>query len=365
VQATAGELSSRCVRDRLGPLRGGRGDGAGASRCSTGQAMKAIVQSGYGAPEDVLKLADVDTPAVGEQEVLVSVRASSANPWDWHFVRGEPVLMRPAGIGGIRNPKFPISGGDLSGTVAQVGAGVTGYAPGDHVYGFGHGAFAEYVAVPQGRLGRKPTNLTFEQAAAVPLGAVTAIQGLRAGGLKAGQRVLVIGASGGVGTFAVQIAKHHGAEVTGVCSTANLDLVRHLGADTVIDYSEGDIFTGSDRYDLVFQLGGTYAPGAVRKVLTPRGILIQSYGDGNRWVGPLGNIVKAKVLSLFVGQTLKSFTAEVDTKSLDEITELVEAGQLIPVIDRTYPLAQAPEAVQLVEQGRPAGKITITVTADE
>ncbi len=326
--------------------------------------MKAIVQHEYGAPDDVLKIAEVDTPDVGDQEVLVSVRASSANPWDWHFIRGEPVLMRPAGIGGVRKPKFLIPGGDLAGTVEQVGGGVTGFAPGDHVYGFGHGAFAEYVAVPLANLARKPTNLTFEQAAAVPLGAITALQGLRAGGLQAGQHVLVIGASGGVGTFAVQIAKHLGAEVTGVCSAGNVDLVRHLGADHVIDYTSQDILTGPARYDLVFQLGGTYAPAAIRKVLTPKGTLIQSYGDGNRWIGPIGNIVKAAVLSLFVGQTLKSFTAKETTEALDEITELIEAGQLTPVIDRSYPLAEAAQAVRLVEQGRPAGKVTITIASD-
>lgn len=326
--------------------------------------MKAIVQDGYGAPDDVLKIAEVDKPAVGDQEVLVSVRASSANPWDWHFIRGEPVLMRPAGIGGIRKPKFLIPGGDLAGTVEQVGGRVTGFAPGDHVYGFGHGAFAEYVAVPQANLARKPANLTFEQAAAVPLGAITAIQGLRAGGLQAGQHVLVIGASGGVGTFAVQIAKHLDAEVTGVCSTGNVDLVRRLGADHVIDYTSQGIFTGPARYDLVFQLGGTYAPAAIRKVLTAKGTLIQSYGDGNRWFGPIGNILKAAVLSFFVGQTLKSFTARETTETLDEITDLIEAGRLTPVIDRNYPLAEAAQAVQLVEQGRPAGKVTIIVTSD-
>jgi len=203
--------------------------------------MRAIVQHGYGAPDGVLKLGEVDTPAVGDEEVLVRVRASSANPWDWHFIRGEPVLMRPAGIGGIRKPKFLIPGGDLAGTVEQIGRRVTGFAPGDQVYGFGHGAFAEYIAVAQGSLARKPTNLTFEQAAAVPLAAITAIQGLRAGRLQSGQHVLIIGASGGIGTFAVQIAKHLGAEVTGVCSTDNIDLVRRLGADHVIDYTSAGI----------------------------------------------------------------------------------------------------------------------------
>jgi NADPH:quinone reductase-like Zn-dependent oxidoreductase len=326
--------------------------------------VKAIVQHEYGAPDDVLKLAEVDTPRVGDQEVLVRVRASSANPWDWHFIRGEPVLMRPAGIGGIRRPKFLIPGGDVAGIVEQVGGRVTGFAPGDPVYGFGHGAFAEYVAVPAGNLARKPANLTFEQAAAVPLAAITALQGLRAGGLQAGQHVLVIGASGGVGTFSVQIAKHLGAEVTGVCSTGNIDLVRRLGADHVIDYTKQGISTGPARYDLVLQLGGTYSPSAIRKVLTPHGTLIQSYGDGNRWLGPLGNMVKAAVLTRFVGQTLKAFSAKETTEALDELTALIEAGQLVPVIDRSYPLAEAAQAVRLVEQGRPAGKVTVTITSD-
>src|SRR4051794_9677572 len=186
--------------------------------------MKALVQQGYGAPGDVLRLADVGLPEVGDEDVLVRVRASSANPWDWHFIRGEPVLLRPTGIGGVRRPKFLIPGGDLAGTGERVGSGVTGFQPGAEVYGFGQGAFAEYVAVPQTGLAAKPAGLTFEQAAAVPLAAVTALQGLRAGGIAPSQHVLVVGASGGVGTFAVQIAKHLGAQVTGVCSTPHLDL---------------------------------------------------------------------------------------------------------------------------------------------
>ncbi len=323
--------------------------------------MQAIVQREYGAPEDVLGLAEIDRPVVGDDDVLVKVMASSANPWDWHFIRGEPVLMRPAGLGGVRRPKFLVPGGDVAGTVEVVGRDVTGFAPGDRVYGFGHGAFAEYVAVPHGSLARMPANLDFEQAAAVPLGAVTAIQGLRAGGLQAGQHVLVIGASGGVGTFAVQIAKDLGAEVTGVCSTANVELVRRLGADHVIDYTAQDLTRGPARYDLIFQLGGTYAPRSLRRVLTPRGTLIQSFGDGSRWLGPLGNIVQALVLSRFVGQTLKSFLAEETTEALDEIRELVEGGRLVPVIDCTYPLAEAPQAIGLLERGHPAGKVVVNV----
>jgi NADPH:quinone reductase-like Zn-dependent oxidoreductase len=227
--------------------------------------MKALVHNRYGAPGDVLQLTDVGLPEVGAEDVLVRVRASSANPWDWHFIRGEPLLLRPAGIGGVRRPKFLIPGGDLAGTVERVGSGVTGFRPGAEVYGFGHGAFAEYVAVPSTRLAAKPAALSFEQAAAVPLAAVTALQGLRAGGITPRQHVLVVGASGGVGTFAVQIAKHLGAHVTGVCSTPHVDLVRGLGADQVIDYTREDFTAGTAGYDVVFQLGGTYSPAAKRE----------------------------------------------------------------------------------------------------
>jgi NADPH:quinone reductase-like Zn-dependent oxidoreductase len=323
--------------------------------------MKAIVQHGYGAPRDVLRLADVEMPIVGDQDVLVWVRASSANPWDWHFIRGEPVLLRPAGIGGVRKPKFPIPGGDLAGTVAQVGRGVTAFKVGDEVYGFGHGAFAEYIAVGQGSLAIKPTNLTFEQAAAVPLAAVTALQLLRAGGIQPGQHVLIVGASGGVGTFAVQIAKHLGARVTGVCSAQHLDLVRRLGAEDVIDYTEHDFTAGAPRYDLALQLGGTYSPAAIRKVLTPRGTLIQSSGDGSRWFGPMGNMIKAVALNAFVSQTLKFVTAEVTAQPLKEVGDLIESGHIAPVIDRTYPLTDAAAAVRLVEEGSPSGKVIVIV----
>ena len=322
--------------------------------------MRAIVQHQYGAPGDVLRLTEVGIPAVGADEVLVSVRASSANPWDWHFIRGEPVLLRPA-LGGVRTPKFPVPGGDLAGTVERAGSGVTAVRPGDEVYGFAHGAFAEYIAVPQGSLAHKPGNLTFEQAAAVPLAAVTALQGLRAGGIRPGQHVLIIGASGGVGTFAVQIARHLGAQVTGVCSTRHVNLVRRLGAGQVIDYTTEDFTTGSTRYDLAFQLGGTYSPAAVRNVLTPRGTLIQSFGDGSRWFGPVGNLVKAVAVNALSRQTLKSFTAKVTATALTEVSGLNEAGHLTPVIDRTYPLPDAAAAVALVEQGSPAGKVIVVM----
>jgi NADPH:quinone reductase-like Zn-dependent oxidoreductase len=323
--------------------------------------MKAIVHNSYGAPADVLRLAEVGLPEVGDEDVLVRVRASSANPWDWHFIRGEPVLMRPAGLGGVRRPKFPIPGGDLAGTVERVGGRVTGFEPGDEVYGFGHGAFAEYVAVPQTRLAPKPAGLSFEQAAAVPLAAVTALQGLRAGGIAPGQHILVVGASGGVGTFAVQIAKHLGARVTGVCSTPHVDLVRGLGADQVIDYTRDDFTAGTGSYDLVFQLGGTYSPAAIRRVLTPHGTLIQSSGDGGRWLGPVGTMIVAAILNPFTKQSLKAFTATVTAEALNEIKDLIESGHITPVIEQTFPLAQAAIAVELVEKGSPPGKVVVVV----
>lgn len=323
--------------------------------------MRAIVQREYGTPQDVLDLAEVAMPTAGAEDVLISVRASSANPWDWHFIRGEPVLLRPTGLGGVRKPRFPVPGGDLAGTVEQTGSSVTAFKLGDEVYGFGHGAFAEYIAVPQASLAPKPRNLTFDQAAAVPLAAVTALQCLRAAGIQPGQHVLIIGASGGVGTFAVQLARHLGAEVTGVCSTPHVDLVHRLGAEQVIDYAKQDFTTGAAHYDLALQLGGTYSPGAVRKVLTPYGTLIQSFGDGSRWLGPVGNIIKAVALNALVGQTLKSFTAKVTAQALTEVGGLIESGRITPVIDRTYPLTEAAAAVRLVEEGSPAGKVIVTV----
>lgn len=323
--------------------------------------MKAMVQSRFGAPADVLQLADVETPTAAEGEVLVRVHASSANPWDWHFIRGEPLFMR-LGPGGLRRPRHPIPGGDLAGVVEQVGADAGDFKVGDEVYGFSHGAFAEYVVVPHGRLARKPANLSFEEAAAVPLAAATALQGLRdVGELKSGDKVLIIGASGGIGTFAVQLAKAFGAEVTGVCSTGGVELVRALGADHVIDYVTDDYTRGDDRYDVIFQLGGTTSPGALRRVLSQRGRLVQCAGDGNRVIGPVWNVVRAKISDRFVSQSLRLVITVEDTPTLDEIRGLIENGSLTVVVDRTYPLAQAGEAVRLVEEGSPRGKVVVRV----
>lgn len=327
--------------------------------------MKAMIQDRFGAPTDVLSLGEVERPSPGPGEVLVRVRASSANPWDWHFIRAEPFFIR-LGPSGMRTPKFPIPGGDLAGIVEEVASDVTAFKVGDDVYGFGHGAFAEYLAVPQGQIARKPATLSFEEAAAVPLAATTAIQGLRdVGELQPGQHALIIGASGGIGTFAVQIAKHLGATVTGVCSTGNVELVRSLGADHVIDYRTTDYTHGDQRYDLVFQLGGTASPGALRGVLNKKGVLVQCAGDGNRWVGPVGNVLKAMATNRFVSQRMALVNTHEDTETLDALRELIEAGHLKPVIHSTYPLQEAAQAVELVESGSPGGKVVVTIGAGE
>lgn len=322
--------------------------------------MKAMVQHEFGAPARVLKLEDVEQPTPGDGEVLVRVQASSANPYDWHFIKGEPLFIR-LGPGGLRVPKHPIPGGDFAGVVEAVGSGAGDLQVGEEVYGFCHGAFAEYVACPTGRLARKPAGLTFEQAASLPLAATTAWQGLRdVGGIEAGQKVLIIGASGGIGSLAVQMAKAWGAEVTGVCSTPNVALVRSLGADHVIDYTRDDFTAGEERYDLAFQLGGTTSPLAIRKVLTASGTLVQCAGDGSKYLGPLVNIVTAMVSNRFVSQTLALVNTVEDTATLDKIREMVEAGSLQAVIDSTFPFDEAGWAVKFVEEGRPGGKVVIS-----
>ncbi len=323
--------------------------------------MKAMVHHRFGAPTEVLQLAEVAKPTPAEGEVLVRVHASSANPWDWHFIRGQPYFMR-LGPGGLRRPKHPIPGGDLAGVVEQAGPAAGGFEVGDEVYGFSHGAFAEYVAVPHGRLARKPANLGFEEAATVPLAGATAMQGLRdVGDVKSGDKVLIIGASGGVGTLGVQLAKSYGAEVTAVCSGSGVALVRSLGADHVIDYTTDAYTRGDDRYDVIFQFGGTASPGALRRVLSGKGRLVQCSGDGNRVIGPVWNIIKASLANPFVSQTLKLVSTVEDTKTFDELRAFIERGELRTIVDSTYPLEQAGEAVRLVEEGSPRGKVVITI----
>ncbi len=322
--------------------------------------MKAITYQRYGGPE-VLQLQEVDTPPVDESSVLVRVRAAAVNPYDWHFMRGEPYFMRL--MFGLRAPKRHSLGVDFSGVVEAAGSGVTGFAPGDEVYGMADGAFAEYVACPAAHLARKPATLSHEQAAAVPLAGLTALQGLRdAGQLQAGQHVLIVGASGGVGTFAVQIAKALGAHVTGVCSMPNVAMVRALGADAVIDYTREDFTRGTQRYDVIFQLGGMQSPAACRRALTPEGILVLSSGDSNgRVIGPMNRIMQAALLSPFVGQTLAALDAKRSRADLEQLASMIDGGAVKPIVERTLPLAQVADAIRHVETGHARGKVVIAI----
>ncbi len=328
--------------------------------------MKAIVHDVYG-PPDVLRLEDIDDPMVGDDDVLVRVHAAGVDPGVWHFTAGLPYMVRLMGLG-FRAPKGRVRGGDFAGRVEAVGRNVTGPAPGADVYGSCNtlrgGSFAEFTCVPPERSAAKPANLTFEQAAAVPVSACTALQGLRdAGRVQAGQKVLVVGAGGGVGTFAVQLAKSLGAEVTGVCSTSKVDLVRSIGADDVIDYTRQDFADGPRRYDLILDTGGRRPLTALRRALTPRGTLVIVGGEGgNRWSGGFGRqMLRAPLLSLVVGQSFRPVNAKVNTQDLDVLRELIESGKVTPVIDRTYPLAEAPEALRYVHESRARGKVVVTV----
>jgi len=327
--------------------------------------MKAIVHHEYGSPVDVLALEEIDRPVCGDDEVLVRVRAASVNPADWHMVRGVPYIARLSF--GLRAPKHRVPGCDVAGPVEAVGRNVTMLQPGNEVFGspFGDrfGAFAEYACVPGGLLALKPANLSFEHAAAVPLAALTALQALRDHGrIQPGHRVLVIGASGGVGTFAVQIAKSFGAEVTGVCSTRNVDMVRSIGADHVVDYTQADFTERGGRYDLILQLAGTRSPSDCRRALTSTGTLLPISGESDgRWIGPVARIVAALALSPFVSQRMASFTVKPNREDLQLLGRLIEAGTVTPVIDRTYSLSEVPEAIRYLEEGHARGKVVVTV----
>jgi len=323
--------------------------------------MQAIVYRCYGPPE-VLALEELARPAPAADEILVRVRAAAANPLDWHYMRGRPYFMRlMSGIGG---PKVERIGVDFAGTVEAVGAAVTRFKPGDEVFGGRTGAFAEYVTVREDRaVVIKPPNVSFEQAAAVPVAAVTALQALRdKGRVGPGQKVLVNGAAGGVGTFAVQIAKSMGAEVTGVCSTRNVELVRSLGADHVVDYKQQDFTQGPGRYDVIIDNVGNHPLRALRRVLEPEGIVVMvGGGGGDDWIGPLWRPARAAVLSLFVSQTFAGFLARLDPADLANLAGLLESGRVQSVIDRRYPLAEVPAAIAYLEEGRARGKVVITV----
>lgn len=329
--------------------------------------MKAVVQDRYGST-DVLELAEVDRPKPAADEVLVRVRAASVNARDWHLMRSDPYvarLMDPSTLG-LRGPKIKIRGTDFAGEVEAVGPGVTRFSPGDEVYGEVDRAFAEYVAAPDNVVGHKPANLTFEQAAAIPLAGNTALMGVRdVGRVQAGQRVLINGASGGVGTFAVQIAKSFGADVTGVCSTRNLDLVRSLGADAVVDYSEEDFTRTGQRFDVVFDLVGNHSLTDLRRALTPTGTLVLSGGGvsrGGSLIGPVGLMIRAQLMSRLVrGQRILILTVAPNKENLATLKELAEAGKITPAIDRTYPLDEAAEAIRYLEMDHARAKVVITV----
>ena len=322
--------------------------------------MKAVVQRRYGPPE-VLEYTDVEPPAVGDGDVLVGVRAASVHPGDYFVMTGVPSIVRLAF--GLRRPRHPIPGRDLAGAIAAVGKDVTDLQPGDEVFGWSTtGTLAEYASVPPSQLVRTPTNLSAGQAAAVPTSGLTALQALRdIARVQPGQAVLITGASGGVGTFAVQIAKALGAEVTGVCSTRNMDLVRSVGADHIIDYTRTDFTRTGLRYDVIFDSVEAQSLSEVRRALTPTGTLIPNSGRGGRRVGPLGRVVKARARSLFTRQTLRPFTSFEKRRDLLELAELLEAAQLTPVIDRTYPLSAAADALRYVGAGHTRGKVVIAV----
>lgn len=340
-------------------------DGA-ADRAKTGPApvqglMQAIVQTSYGTDE-VLHLHQIARPQIADNEVLVEVKAAGLDRGTWHLMAGRPYLIRVIGFG-LRRPKNPVPGIDAAGVVAAVGSSVTRFQIGDEVFGISKGSFAQYTAAPEDKLALKPKNLTFEQAAAVPVSAMTALQGLTdVGHLQSGQRVLVIGASGGVGSYAVQIAKTMGAVVTGVASSAKLDLVRSLGADHVVDYTREDYADGTQAYDLILDIGGNPPLSRLRRALTPGGTAVIIGGEqGGNVTGGFGRSLRAPVLSLFVKQRLAMLTNKQRGSDLERLTPMLETGTVKPSIDRTYPLSQVPAAMQHLVAGHVRGKVAITL----
>jgi NADPH:quinone reductase-like Zn-dependent oxidoreductase len=322
--------------------------------------VKAIVNGKYGSPDD-LKLVEIDKPALGDDGVLVCVRAASVNPYDWHFMRGLPYLARP--MLGLRGPKQSVRGVDVAGLVEAVGKDVTQFRPGDEVFGAGRsGSFAEYACGGENGFALKPASLSFEQAAALPMAGCTALQALRDWGqLQPGQSVLINGAAGGVGTFTVQIAKALGGEVTGVCSTKNIDFVRSISADHVVDYTREDFARGGRQYDLVIDLVANRSLPDLRRALAPEGALVLCGGGGGRLLGPVPLILRALVRSRFVSQRMLSSTARIHKEDLVALTELIEAGKVTLVIDRSFPLSEAPEAIRYLEAGHARGKVVVTV----
>ena len=321
--------------------------------------MRGILQDAYGSA-DVFRLARIRIPEVADKQVLVRVHAAGLDRGTWHLMAGQPYVLRLAL--GLRKPKNPVPGLDLAGTVVAVGSAVTRFSPGEEVFGTGHGSFAEYTVAPEDQLALKPANLSFEQAAVVPVSGLTALQALTdVGRLQTGQRVLIIGASGGVGSYAVQLAKALGAEVTGVSSPAKLDLVRSLGADHVIDYTREDFADGEHRYDLILDIGGNPTLSRLRRALTHTGTAVIVGGEqGGRLTG-LGRQLRAVALSLFIRQRLTFFVSKERGSDLERLTEFIEAGQLTPSIDQIFSLDQVPEAMRHFVAGKVRGKVAITV----
>jgi NADPH:quinone reductase-like Zn-dependent oxidoreductase len=324
--------------------------------------MKAIVQSKYGQADDVLRLDETDTPGIGGDDVLLHVHAAGVDRGTWHIVTGLPYAIRVAGFG-LRKPKYLNPGRSLAGTVQAVGQNVTTLRPGDEVYGIGDAAFAEFACAPAAKLAPKPKNVTFEEAAAAPISALTALQALRdRGHVRPGQTVLITGASGGVGTFAVQIAKAFGAEVTGVCSTAKVEMVRSIGADHVIDYTQTDFADEETRFDVIIDIGGNRSLKDLRRALTPHGTLVITGGETDgRWLGGSDRQVRALMLSPFVSQKLGTFICSENNADLLVLTELIESGKVTPVVDKTFPLREVPQAIRYVTEGHARGKVAITV----
>jgi NADPH:quinone reductase-like Zn-dependent oxidoreductase len=329
----------------------------------SGELMKAIVYHEYGAP-DVLHLEEIEKPVPDDNQVLIKVRAASANPLDWHYMEGTPYIARSVAFG-LFKPKVPRLGVDVAGQVETVGKNVTQFKPGDEVFGAAAGAFAEYARASENKVVLKPANLTFEQVASVPIAALTALQGLRDyGKIQPGQKVLINGASGGVGTFAVQLAKNFGADVTGVCSTRNVALVRSLGANRVVDYTKEDFTQGEQRYDLILDNVGNHSLSAISRVMNPKGTYVLVGGGGindTQWTGPLVRVIKALLLSPFVSQDMGMMMAEINKKDLTILSDLMQAGKVTPVIDKRYKLSEVPEAIRYLEGGHARGKVVITV----
>jgi len=323
--------------------------------------VKAIASDTYG-PADGLELRNIDRPEIAADEILIRVRAAGVDRGVWHVMTGLPYPVRLAGFG-LRAPKIPVPGADVAGVVEAVGADVMRFQPGDEVFGVGKGTFAEYARAPEDKLAPKPANLSFEQAAAVGISGTTALQAVRDHArVEAGQSVLIIGASGGVGTYAVQLAKVFGDEVSAVCSAPKVEMVRSLGADHVIDYEQDDFAEGGRRYDVILDIGGNASLARLRRALAPEGTLVIVGGEtGGRWLGGSDRSVRALVLSRFIGQTLKTFIAKENHQDLLVLKELIEAGKVTPVVDRAYPLADAPQAIDHLVQGRARGKLVITV----